>query len=261
MVKSLYLGVVSVRNFEVSLTMYKEGVYFSDITRHQEDADYKVKAISRLLFPILTHQKITVDSYADVGCGSGGVIKAMRAQLIGSGFQTKRIEGFDISPHVAQLNEEGIVFKEADFTTEGELMDLVTLTDVFEHVTDPVNFIAGIASKAKIIAFHIPLDDCLSVNFRNLQRAKIKNPGHLIFLNTNSALNLITQSGLKILDYDYSLETLSAPSNNETFLQKVAFPVKLLISKISPWLLSKIFGFSLVVIAKNENISTPDQAS
>lgn len=236
--------------------MYKEGDYFSDITRHQEDSDYKVRAISRLLFPILSKQNLTVKSYADVGCGSGGVIKAMKAQLDGLGFQTKKIEGFDISPHVSQLKVDGIDFKMADFTTEGEKMDLVTLTDVFEHVTDPVNFISGIAKKSKIIAFHIPLDDCLSVNFRNLQRAKIQNPGHLIFLNTNSALNLITQSGLKILDYDYSLETLSAPSNNETVLQKLVSPVKWLISKISPWLLAKIFGFSLVVIAKNENFNS-----
>lgn len=241
--------------------MYKEGVYFSDITRHNEDSDFKVRAISRLLFPILSANNIPVNSYVDVGCGSGGVIKAMKNQLNGGGFQTRKIEGFDISPHVAHLKEDGITFKMADFTSDGELTDLVTLTDVFEHVTDPVKFIAGIAKNAKIIAFHIPLDDCLSVNFRNLQRAKIKNPGHLIFLNTNSALNLITQSGLKILDYDYSIETLSAPSNNETTLQKIAFPVKLLISKISPWLLAKIFGFSLVVIAKNENLCSPDQAS
>lgn len=241
--------------------MYKEGLYFFDITRHQEDSDFKVKAISRLLFPILSNHKIPVDSYADVGCGSGGVIRAMKEKLKGSGFRTKKIEGYDISPHVAHLKEEGIEFKMADFSIEGELMDLVTLTDVFEHVTDPVNFIAGIAKKARIIAFHIPLDDCLSVNFRNLQRAKIKNPGHLSFLNTNSALNLITQSGLKILDYDYSIETLSAPSNNETALQKISFPVKLLISKISPWLLAKIFGFSLVVIAKNEKLSDPEQGS
>ena len=240
--------------------MYKEGVYFSDITRHQEDSDYKVRAISRLLFPILSFQKIPVGSYADVGCGSGGVIKAMKAQLDGLGFQTKKIEGFDISPHVDRLEQEGIVFKMADFATEGEVMDLVTLTDVFEHVTDPVNFISSVSKKARIIAFHIPLDDCLSVNFRNLQRAKIKNPGHLIFLNTNSALNMITQSGLKILDYDYSLETLSAPSNNETLLQKIAAPFKLLICKISPWMLAKIFGFSLVVIAENENFSISEKA-
>lgn len=232
--------------------MYKKGLYFTDITRHQEDADFKVKAIFRLLSPILSQQQNLVESYADVGCGSGGVIKAMKEKLKDSGFQTKKIEGFDISPHLSQLKEQGIEFKIANFTTEGEMMDLVTLTDVFEHVTDPVNFIAGIAKKAKIIAFHIPLDDCISVNFRNLQREKIKNPGHLIFLNTNSALNLITQSGLQILDFDYSLETLFAPSNNETFLQKFSFPFKFIISKISPWLLSKIFGFSLVVIAKNE---------
>ena len=214
MVKSLYFGVISIRNFEVYLKMYKEGVYFADITRHQEDTDYKVRAISRLLFPILSQLKIPVNSYADVGCGSGGVIKAMKEKLEAEGFKVKDIQGFDVSPHVTQLKEEGIVFKMEDFTTHGDLMDMVTLTDVFEHVPDPVGFIKGVAKNTRIIAFHIPLDDCLSVNFRNLQRAKIKNPGHLIFLNTNSALSLITQSGLKIFDYDYSIETFSAPSNN-----------------------------------------------
>jgi SAM-dependent methyltransferase len=233
--------------------MYKEGEYFSDITRHQEDTDYKVKAILRLLIPVLAQQKITINSYADVGCGSGGVVKAMKNQLNNAGYQISKIQGFDISPHVSKLQAEGIEFKMGDFSVDGEVVDLVTLTDVFEHVTAPANFIADVAKKARILAFHIPLDDCFSVNFRNLQRAKIKNPGHLIFLNTNTALNLITASGLKILDYDYSLETLGAPSNNETVLQKIAHPFKVVISKISPWLLAKIFGFSLVVIAENEN--------
>ncbi len=239
--------------------MYKDGTYFSDITRHQEDCVYKVRAISRVLIPVLKLKNIPIDSYADIGCGSGGVTRAMNNQLKIEGFKMGRVEGFDISPHLSQLQEEDIEFKIGDYAEIGTPTDLVTLTDVFEHVTNPVEFISKIAEKAKILVFHVPLDDCLTVNFRNLQRQKIQNPGHLIFLNVNSALNLITFSGLQILDFDYSLETLSAPSNNQTFLQKIVSPLKKLTSKISPWLMTKIFGGSLVVVAINEKYNNPKE--
>lgn len=241
--------------------MYKEGTYFSDTKRHLEDADFKVSAILRLLNPILETGNLKVNTYADVGCGAGGVVLGIANAFSKMGYPFEEVRGYDVSPHVKDMQVDRVSFVHGDFVEIGTKADLITLTDVFEHVPDPVNFIRKVSEKGEIIAFHIPLDDCINVNLRNLQRQKIQNPGHLIFLNVNSALNMITMAGLQILDYDYSLETLSAPSNNETLLQKVAFPVKLLISKISPWLLSKIFGFSLVVIAKNENISPPVQAS
>ena len=237
--------------------MYKDGTYFSDITRHQEDCEYKVRAITRILIPVIKQKNIPINSFADIGCGSGGVTIAMKNQLEAEGFKMGRVEGFDISPHLSLIQADGIDFKIGDFAEIGTPTDFVTLTDVFEHVTNPVEFIGKIAEKARVIAFHIPLDDCLSVNFRNLQRQKIQNPGHLIFLNTNSALNLITFSGLQILDFDYSLETLSAPSNNQSVFQKIASPLKKLTAKISPWLMAKIFGGSLVVVAINEKFNNP----
>ena len=97
---------------------------------------------------------------------------------------------------------------------------------------------------------HIPLEDCLSVNIRNLQKRKITNPGHLVFLNINSAINLITYSGLKIVDYEYSVESINAPSNNTTLLQKIAYPFKYVLLKANPYLFSRIFGISLIVIAE-----------
>jgi hypothetical protein len=97
---------------------------------------------------------------------------------------------------------------------------------------------------------HIPLEDCLSVNVRNLQKRKIVDPGHLIFLNINSAINLITFSGLKIVDYEYSVESINAPSNNFTILQKIAYPFKYILLKSNPYLFSRIFGISLIIIAE-----------
>ncbi len=230
--------------------MYKEGTYFSDTKRHLEDSDFKVNAILRILDPVLIKNNLKINSYADVGCGAGGVLLGISEAFAKNGNNLKEVKGYDVSPHVKDMKVENVVFEHGDFVEIGTNTDLITLTDVFEHVPDPVNFIKNVSKKGKIIAFHIPLDDCLSVNLRNLQRQKIQNPGHLIFLNVNSALNMITMAGLQILDYDFSKETIKAPSNNETLLQKLFTPIKRLMVALNPWLYSKIFGFSLVVVAK-----------
>ncbi|WP_268035003.1 class I SAM-dependent methyltransferase [Algoriphagus sp. PAP.12] len=230
--------------------MYKEGTYFSDNQRHLEDSEFKVKAIFRLLSPFLRRQEYSIKSYSDVGCGAGGVLLGLSKKLCESGVKLECVSGYDVSPHVIQLQADGVSFIHGDFVEIGKDSDLITLTDVFEHVPDPVNFIKNVSQKGNILAFHIPLDDCLSVNIRNLQREKIQNPGHLTFLDLTSALNMITAAGLQILDYDFSLETISAPSNNYTLLQKLFFPLKRVLVALNPWIYSKIFGFSLVVIAK-----------
>lgn len=231
--------------------MYKEGTYFSDSKRHLEDADFKVKAIIRLLIPILKKSEIELKSYSDVGCGAGGVLLGIADELAKNGINLQEVKGYDVSPHVNDLNVENVSFLHGDFIEIGTPTDLISLTDVFEHVPDPVDFIKKVSKKGQLVAFHIPLDNCLSVNLRNLQREKIQNPGHLIFLDLNSALNMVTMAGLQILDYDFSRETINAPSNNETMLQKVFSPLKKIMFMVNPWLYSKIFGFSLVVIAKS----------
>jgi hypothetical protein len=62
-----------------------------------------------------------------------------------------------------------------------------------------------------------------------------------------SALNLLALSGLRVVDYEY---TLNAPTAHSTMLQKAVFPLRYILAKISPWLLSRTLGgTSLIVIA------------
>ena len=64
-----------------------------------------------------------------------------------------------------------------------------------------------------------------------------------------SALNLLDFSGLKVIDYEYTFGFF-APSGHSTILSKIVFPLRYLLSKISPWFLSRTFGgASLIVIA------------
>ena len=84
---------------------------------------------------------------------------------------------------------------------------------------------------------------------RNGFRSKLKNPGHLIFMDSAFALNLLALAGLRVVDYEYTVGFL-APSGHSSTLSKVVLPLRYLLFKISPWLLSKtIGGASLMVIA------------
>lgn len=233
--------------------MYVEGDYFKDPNRHNEDSNYKVNAIKKILFTFIKENNITINSYADVGCGSGDIVKVLGRDLKKEFETIKVIKGYDVSPHVKDIKDDLVEFCFEDFTVSLETYDLVTLNDVFEHITDPINFLKEVGKRANYVVMHIPLEDCLSVNLRNLQKTKIKNPGHLIFLNINSAINLITFSGLSVVGYEYSKKSLDAPSNNKSITQKISKPFKNFFLNINPYLYSKIFGISLVVIAKSNN--------
>ena len=230
--------------------MYSEGVYFENASRHIEDSQYKVDSIKKILIPYLTNNSIELTSYADVGCGSGEIVKLLGKELKLKIKSLKVLKGFDVSPHVEKLSDEIVDFSCEDFTKSTENFDLVTLNDVLEHIPRTASFLSEVGKRAKLIVMHIPLEDCLSVNMRNLQKRKIKDPGHLVFLNINSALNLITTSGLNILDYEYSKGAIKAPSNNKSILQKIAYPIKALLLFLNPYIYSKIFGISVIVIAK-----------
>ena len=229
--------------------LYSSGTYFSDASRHREDAEFKAANFVKVLLPFVKRSHVVITSYADVGCGAGLAAKIVADTLRKEGFGLVSASGYDVSPHVQDIRHEGVEYVYADFCEEGEAADLVTLFDVFEHVLDPVGFLKRVARKAKVIGLHIPLDHSVNAAARNLFREKLRNPGHLVFLDAAGALNLLALSGLRVVDYEYTLGFL-APSGHKSLLQKLVFPFRLVLAKISPWLLSKtIGGAGLLVIA------------
>jgi SAM-dependent methyltransferase len=229
---------------------YSSGDYFADPTRHGEDAVFKATCCLDLLGRVASEERIRFESYIDVGCGSGDAVQLVASGLRGAGHMLQSVKGYDVSPHVSALSATGIEFVCADFTQSSEHVDLVTLFDVFEHVQDPIGFLKRVATKSKYCAFHIPLDDSWNVALRDLFRPNLKKPGHLIALNTASALNILAFAGLRVLDYEYTF-AFRAPSGHRTLLMKGIYPLRALIAKISPYLLSRTLGgASLLVIAQ-----------
>jgi SAM-dependent methyltransferase len=229
--------------------VYSGGDYFQDCQRHSEDAEFKAHNFLKLFLRTMDAARSRIRSYVDVGCGSGDIVKIVSCGLKDAGFSLTRVEGYDVSPHVGSLSHKEIRFVQGNFCQSNEEVDLVTLFDVFEHIPDPISFIKQVAERSKIIGLHIPLDNSLNVAMRDMFRSKLKNPGHLIFLDSVSALNLLAFSGLTVIAYEYTFNFL-APSGRNGTIAKLALPIRALLARVSPWLLSKtIGGASLLVIA------------
>ncbi len=228
---------------------YAEGDYFADAQRHSADAAFKADRFLKLFLNVVESERLSVRSFVDVGCGSGDIIKQIADSLRPQGFNSATFKAYDVSPHVLDIKKDGVEYVHGDFCKTDEVVDVVTLFDVFEHVPDPICFLKKIAEHSRVIAMHIPLDDTWNYALRNRFRKKLADPGHLIFLNTASALNLLAYAGLRVVDYQYTFGFM-APSGHKTLLQKIAFPLRYLLAQISPWVLGRTLGgASLMVLA------------
>src|SRR5712691_8484325 len=137
---------------------YSSGCYFQEAARHAVDAPFKATSFIHLLRHVSDRYSLCIQSYADVGCGSGHVTTLVADALSALYEPLKVAKGYDVSPHVRHVQRDGIEFVHADFRASSEYFDLATLFDVFEHVPDPVGFIKGVAEQCDLIGFHVPLD-------------------------------------------------------------------------------------------------------
>lgn len=234
---------------------YASGAYFRAPLRHAEDAAFKADHLLRLLQRVAAARPLTVRSYADVGCGSGIAAEMIARGLEQAGWNLTTARAYDVSPHVAQLRSDRVEYVHGDFCAEDTEADLVTMFDVFEHVVAPVEFLRAVSMKCRLLGLHIPLDDSLNHALRDKFRALLDEPGHLVYLNAVSALNLLAVSGLRVLDYEYTF-AFRAPSGRRTFKAKAVYPVRAVLGALSPWLLSRVLGgASLAVLAATPRVS------
>ena len=118
---------------------------------------------------------------------------------------------------------------------------------------DTIEFLKSIGQRSNIVGLHIPLDYSLNNAIRNKFRSKLDRPEHLVFMEIASALNLLAFAGLRVVDYEYTFNFLH-PSGHRSILSKKILPLRYLVAKISPWLLSITFGgASVMVLAVTPN--------
>ena len=197
--------------------MYSDGSYFADCGRHASDAAFKANNFIRLFRRNREWGISSVQSYVDVGCGSGDATRLVADALRREGVTLKAAKGYDVSPHVQRVLQAGIQFVREDFCSSTETADLVTMFDVFEHIPDPIGFLNAIGRKCKIVGLHVPLENSWNVATRGLFREKLLHSGHLVFLDIAQVLNLLASSGLRVIDYEYTFAVHGMPKPQLSF--------------------------------------------
>jgi SAM-dependent methyltransferase len=216
-------------------------------TWHDEDSPWKASQIMELL----TRNKIKFQKVAEIGCGAGGVIKAVSSQF-GDGLQFK---GFDISPeaiHMAEKHRQpGLSFYCEDLLLSSEYHDLLLIIDVIEHIPDYLGFTAKCQTKARYKIYHIPLDIHVSSVLRARFVVGRRTVGHLHYFSAESALDTISDTGHKVIDYMYTDGGVALAKLHPSFRRTLANLPRKFFGLFSKKLSARWFGgYSLLVLAE-----------
>ena len=110
---------------------YSSGEYFANVRRHIQDSEFKATSLLKVLLKFAQQNKWIISSYADVGCGSGEIVKIIADSLREHYSGLIKVRGYDVSPHVKNIKHDGVEYIQADFCESDTYADLVTLFDVF----------------------------------------------------------------------------------------------------------------------------------
>jgi SAM-dependent methyltransferase len=226
--------------------IYSDGTYLRDNkTWHVEDSFWK----ARKIVDLIRKNSIEVNRIADIGCGVGGVLQALRdigMSAVMHGYEPARDAFERCNSRDGRMKFYNSGLPEAD-----QNYDLLLCIDVFEHVDDYIGFIRSIRTLAETKIFHIPLDVSISSLLRGgLMRAR-RNLGHLHYFTHESAVETLRYCGYEIIDTQFTApferNGLPPKSTRESMLR---IPRRIMY-EISPVVLSRtIGGCSLLVMAK-----------
>lgn len=241
-----------------TLPEYTSGAYMLDPSRHSEDSVFKARCFLRALEAVHRSRNWRIRSIADVGCGSGAAIGHIVDGLDQIGLTIEKSLAYDVYPEVAQKTNPRTRFIHGDFAADGEDVDLVTLFDVFEHVPDPLNFLHQVASRCNYLGLHVPLESNWTCGLRNKYNSRLHQPGHLIYLDVENALTILSLAGLRTVHFEYT-PAFMAPSGGQSVVARLFRLPRRVAFSVSPWALSKTLGgCSLMVLAETPRAWTSE---
>lgn len=154
-------------------------------------------------------------SIAEVGCGAGGVLAALRPH-----FPQADMAGFDIAPGLIRLwpahAEARIRFTLGDFLAlNRHPFDLLLVLDVLEHIGDPFSFLERLRGHGERVVFHFPLDlSAMSVLRESPLLHVRRKVGHIHYFTKGLALALLEECGYEVIDARYTGAAFNAPGRS-----------------------------------------------
>ena len=222
---------------------------------HEEDAEGKAAQILALL----ERADMTPASILDVGCGTGGILRALRHS---PRLADAEMTGYDISPHAIAIAVEksppSMVFRAGVAAVDDGPADLVLCIDVFEHVDDYVGLIRELSNLGRRVIFRIPLDmNLLNVFFPSRMLSLRERLGHLHYFSQTSAIATLQYCGYSVVD---SMVVPPVSKRGPGVRRLLMRALRRAVSLVSPSFSVRLFGsWSLVVLAAPQGLkSDPD---
>lgn len=195
------------------LSNYYEDKYFTHDSGsykvHYEEAEIKHKM---LVCKILVHKAISlsgnhaIKTAYDAGCGEGFMVNELNNQNLS-------VKSCDFSntikkyfPQYEKSHKQGDVYQIITEDFQNEQYDIITLTNVLEHVLNPEELISALKKGLKensILAITVPNDFSELQNFllekKQTSPRWIAYPDHLNYFTPASMKNFLEQHGLTII--------------------------------------------------------------
>jgi 2-polyprenyl-3-methyl-5-hydroxy-6-metoxy-1,4-benzoquinol methylase len=232
------LGYYEVANkpSKESLEKYYANKYYNDDNQkgqykqnyNEEEIKYINNYSKRIYGVIKDKLKNKVDKkFLDVGCGEGFMLNSFK----GFGFDVLGLDysKVGITNHnkdMLEYFEEGDIYKSIDnLINESKKFDVINLTNVLEHVIDPVyilNLLKKLLTEDGILIIRVPND--FSILHENLEKNKyidkqfwVAPPDHLSYFNLESLKNISDNCGYQVLfnmsDYPIDFDLLEDHTN------------------------------------------------
>ncbi|KQR75790.1 class I SAM-dependent methyltransferase [Rhizobium sp. Leaf341] len=215
-------------------------------TWHEEDAPWKAGHIAM----ILRSNGIDPRSICEVGCGTGAIL-----EVLAQDFPKAAIEGFEIAPAAyersLQRASPRLAFTLGSPFDTDRRFDLCMAIDVIEHVESPFEFVRAMHAISTRQVFHIPLDmNALAVGRGWVLEEARQKIGHLHYFDRSSALALLRECGLDIVDSFYTPWAID--QSGKTWKKRLAaYPRRIAYSVAPHGTVRMIGGWSLMVLTQS----------
>jgi hypothetical protein len=188
----------------------------SDYLEHNPDwdmADSPWKA--EKVVSILQSNDVNPRTFCEVGCGAGAVLGSLKGK-----YPKAQFSGYDIAPDAERfwdnLKSVGIDLHIGDFFLQNKkVYDVIMLLDVLEHVADPHQFLIKSKPFTEYMVVHFPLDlSAISVTREKPLLHVRRKVGHIHFFTKGIALELLTECGYEVIDWQYTHASFSSPQRS-----------------------------------------------
>lgn len=174
--------------------LYGQGQYLKNNPNwDQEDVNWKLSKILPVLDQQIRKAKDKKLRIAEVGCGSGLLLKKL-ASL----YPKCEFYGYDISPDVQKFwshDQSNLFFEVRTLEEITTTFDLILLIDVIEHVPDPISFLENLQDKTENILIHLPLDlSALTIVYESGIISQRRKVGHIHYYTQGIAKELLSES-------------------------------------------------------------------